>query len=74
MKRVREVKLKKIIGKKNIKGKVYTYEYYTLPLNVYIQKHIVEEYGDSYIVEVDTENGVVKAYPKKLAEKMREKA
>ena len=66
MKRVREVKLKKIVGKKNIKGKTYTYIYFTLPLNLYIQKHIVEKFGDTYIVEIDTDTGIIKAYPKKL--------
>ncbi len=69
MKKIREVRLKKIVGKKSIKNKTYTYTYFTLPLNLYIQKHIVEKFGDTYMVEVDTETGVIKAYPKKLAEK-----
>jgi len=58
--KVREVKLKKRVGKKNVNGKEYRYEYYTLPLLLYIPKQIAERIKDyirekmkTHIYEVD---------------------
>lgn len=41
----REVEAKRLVGKKQVRGKVYEYEYYTLPLNLYIPKSMVEKFG-----------------------------
>ena len=48
--KVREVKLKKRVGKKNVNGKEYRYEYYTLPLLLYIPKQIAER-SDGFVLE-----------------------
>ena len=65
--RVREAKAKKTIGSKVVGGKKYTYEYFTLPLNLYIKKHIVEKYGTDFIVELDEDSGVIIIRPKKVS-------
>ncbi len=57
--RRREVRVKKISGRKIIRGKVYSYEYYTLPLNLYIPKSMVERWGEEYVVERNEEKGVI---------------
>lgn len=57
--RRREAKVKKISGKKNVRGKIYTYEYYTLPLNLYIPKSMVEKWGEEYIIERDEDRGFI---------------
>ena len=64
--RRREARIKKISGRKVVRGKTYTYEYYTLPLNLYIPKSMVERWGEEYIVERDIEKGVVLIKSKKL--------
>ncbi len=63
--RRREAKVKKISGKKNVRGKTYTYEYYTLPLNLYIPKSMVEKWGEDYIIERDEEKGMILIKSKK---------
>ena len=59
---------RKIIGKKKVKDKIYTYEYYTLPLNLYLPKSMVEKWGTEFIVERDDEKGIITIKPKKLEE------
>ncbi len=59
---------RKIIGRKKVKDKVYTYEYYTLPLNLYLPKSMVEKWGTEFIVERDDEKGIITIKPKKLEE------
>jgi hypothetical protein len=63
--RRREVKVRKISGRKSVRGKTYTYEYYTLPLNLYIPKSMVERWGEEYIIERDEEKGVIVVKSKK---------
>lgn len=63
--RRREVRVKKISGRKVIRGKVYSYEYYTLPLNLYIPKSMVEKWGEEYILERDEDKGVIVIRSKK---------
>ena len=69
MVRIRDARVKEMIGKKVVKGKLYTYTYYTLPLNIYIPKHVVYKYGTDYVVIVNKETGEIRAVPKKLYEK-----
>ncbi|MCX8184989.1 MAG: hypothetical protein RMI56_02175 [Sulfolobales archaeon] len=61
----REARVKKISGKKNVRGRTYTYEYYTLPLNLYIPKSMVEKWGEEYIIERDVEKGTILIKSKK---------
>lgn len=61
---------RKIIGRKKVKDKIYTYEYYTLPLNLYLPKSMVEKWGTEFIVERDDEKGIITIKPKKLEESM----
>ena len=65
MPRVREVKAKEMIGRKIVRGKEYVYKYYTLPLNLYLPKGMVERYGTEYILELDETRGVITIRPKK---------
>lgn len=60
----REVEIKKMHGKKIINGKTYEYEYFTLPLNLYIPKSIVERYGTKFKLEIDEKTGVIHIRPK----------
>ncbi len=62
---VREVSIRKVVGKKTVKDKVYTYTYYTLPLNLYIPKSVVDRYGTEFIIERDDEKGTITIRPKK---------
>ena len=59
---------RKVIGKKVVKGKVYTYEYFTLPLNLYLPKNMVEKWGTEFIVERDEDRGVITIKAKKAVE------
>jgi len=68
MKRVRNARLREVIGKKIVNGRLYEYTYYTLPLYIYIPKNIVHRYGKEYVVIVDTETGEIRALPKVLYE------
>jgi hypothetical protein len=67
-KKVRTVKAREIRGRKVLKGKVYEYTYYTLPLNIYIRKSVIEKWGPEFVVETDPDQGIVVVKPKKLAE------
>ena len=66
--RVRVVTARKITGKKSIKDKVYTYEYYTLSLNLYVPKDVVERYGSEFVIIKDEEKNIITIIPKKIAE------
>lgn len=59
---------RKITGKKSIKEKTYTYEYYTLSLNLYIPKDVIERFGPEFIVLKDEEKNTISIVPKKIAE------
>ncbi|MEM2157412.1 MAG: hypothetical protein QXO72_00130 [Sulfolobales archaeon] len=61
----RDVTIRKVVGKKTVKDKVYTYTYYTLPLNLYIPKSVVDKYGTEFVVEKDDEKGTIVIRPKK---------
>jgi len=65
--RIRTVEVRKIIGKKNVKDRTYHYEYYTLPLNIYVPRNVVERWGTEFVVIRDDENGIITIMPKKLA-------
>lgn len=60
----REVEAKRLVGKKLVKGKVYEYEYYTLPLNLYIPKSMIEKFGTKYMLQVDEESGTITIRPR----------
>lgn len=66
--KIRIVTAKKITGKKSIKDRLYTYEYYTLSLNLYIPKDVVEKFGPEFVVIKDEEKNVISIMPKKIAE------
>ncbi|ALU11676.1 hypothetical protein EYM_03630 [Ignicoccus islandicus DSM 13165] len=68
MLRRREVKVREVVGRKVVNKKEYRYTYYTLPLNIYIPKHVVEKYDKDYVLEINTETGEIRAFPKKLKE------
>jgi len=68
MKRVRKALAREVVGKKVVNGKTYEYTYYTLPLNIYIPKHVIQKYGREYVVIVNTETGEIRAMPKMLYE------
>jgi hypothetical protein len=66
--RARIVEVRRIIGKKHVKSKTYSYDYYTLSLNLYVPRNIVEKYGKEYVVIKDEENGIITVMPRKVAE------
>jgi hypothetical protein len=61
----RDVTVRKVVGRKTVKDKVYTYTYYTLPLNLYIPKNVVEKWGTEFVIEKDDEKGTIIIRPKK---------
>lgn len=63
--RVRVAVARKIIGRKIVKGKEYKYEYYTLPLNLYLPRSVVEKWGTEFIIERDDKRGIITIKPKK---------
>ena len=65
----RTVTARKMVGKKAVKDKVYQYEYYTLPLNLYLPKSMVEKWGTEFIIERDEEKGRILIYSTKSIEK-----
>ncbi len=67
-KRVRIVTAREIKGRKTLGNKVYEYIYYTLPLNLYVRKNVIERWGTEFIVESDPDRGIVVIKPKRLAE------
>ncbi|WP_126451255.1 hypothetical protein [Sulfodiicoccus acidiphilus] len=60
----REVEARKLTGKKVVKGRVYQYEYYTLPLNLYVPKSMVEKFGTRFYLQVDEDSGIIIIRPK----------
>jgi len=74
MERVRNATVREVVGKKVVKDKLYKYTYYTLPLNIYIPKHVVHRYGREYIVIVNTETGEIRAMPKAIYEQKKKMA
>ncbi|ABU81212.1 hypothetical protein [Ignicoccus hospitalis] len=73
MERVRDALVREVVGKKVVNDKLYKYTYYTLPLNIYIPKHVVHKYGREYIVIINSETGEIRAMPKALYEQKRNK-
>ncbi len=65
----RTATVRKVIGRKTVKGRTYTYEYYTLPLNLYIPKNMVEKWGTEFIIERNEDEGVIIIKAKKALEK-----
>ncbi|BFI74349.1 hypothetical protein Stok01_01111 [Sulfurisphaera tokodaii] len=59
----RVVEAKRLVGKKTVRGKTYEYEYYTLPLNLYIPKSMIEKHGTKYLLQVDEESGTITIKP-----------
>ncbi len=68
MQKIRKVTARRIVGKKSVKEKVYEYEYYTLPLNIYIPRSVIEKWGTEFVVVRDDEKGTITIMPRKLAE------
>ncbi|UXD21647.1 hypothetical protein IPA_06235 [Ignicoccus pacificus DSM 13166] len=66
--RRRQVKVREVIGKKVVKDKEYKYVYYTLPLNIYVPKSVVEKFGKEYVLEMDEETGEIRIRPAKKEE------
>ena len=66
--KVKTVELRGIKGRKEINNKVYEYEYFTLPINVYVRKHVVDRWGKEFIVEIDDDTGVICIKPKKIGD------
>jgi len=66
--KIRKAEVRKIIGRKNVKDKVYSYEYFTLSLNLYIPRNIIEKFGTDFVVIRDEEQGIITIMPRKLAE------
>lgn len=67
--RRRTVTARKMVGKKTIKDKVYQYEYYTLPLNLYLPKSMIDKWGTEFVVERDDEKGRILIYSTRSTEK-----
>jgi len=59
----RVVEAKRLVGKKTVRGKTYEYEYFTLPLNLYIPKSMVEKHGTKYYLHYDEETGTITIKP-----------
>lgn len=66
--KARIVEVRRVIGKKHVKNKTYSYDYYTLSLNLYVPRNIVEKYGKEYVVIKDEESGIITVMPRKVAE------
>ena len=67
MKKVRKVTARRVVGRKNVKDRVYEYVYYTLPLNLYLPRSYIERWGVEYVVIRDDEKGTITVMPLKLA-------
>ncbi|ESQ22923.1 MAG: hypothetical protein MGAcid_07420 [uncultured Acidilobus sp. MG] len=66
--KVRHVKAREIKGRKEVGSKVYEYEYFTLPLNLYVKKHVIERWGSEFTIEVDEDTGVICVKPKSIGD------
>ncbi len=67
--RRRTVVARRMVGRKTMKDRVYQYEYYTLPLNLYLPKSMVEKWGTEFVVERDEERGRILIYSTRSTEK-----
>lgn len=67
----RKVTARKMVGKKAVKERVYQYEYYTLPLNLYLPKSMIEKWGTEFVLERDEENGRIVIVSAKVVEETR---
>lgn len=66
--KVRNVKAREMKGRKEVGSKVYEYEYFTLPLNIYVKKHVIERWGGEFTIEMDEDTGVVCIKPKAIGD------
>ncbi|ESQ25473.1 MAG: hypothetical protein OSP8Acid_07890 [uncultured Acidilobus sp. OSP8] len=66
--KVRHIKAREVKGRKEVGSKVYEYEYFTLPLNIYVKKHVIERWGSEFTVEVDDDLGVICVKPKSIGD------
>jgi len=67
----RVVSAREIRARKRRGEKVYEYSYFSILLNIYVPKQVVEKFGKEFIVEVDKDLGIVKVFPKKLEEMIK---
>ncbi len=67
----RKVTARRMVGRKAVKDKVYQYEYYTLPLNLYLPKSMVKKWGTEFMLERDEENGRIVIVSAKVIEETR---
>ena len=65
----RVVKVKRMVGKKVVHGKEYKYEYYTLPLLLYVPKHVAEKTKEFIVERYDDGSFVIKP---KVSKEQRE--
>ena len=61
----RATSARRILGRKVVNGKEYRYVYYTLPLNLYLPKSMVEKWGTEFIIERDEDSGKITIISKK---------
>lgn len=66
--KARLVEARRIVGKKHIRDKTYSYDYYTLSLNLYVPRNIVDKYGKEFVVIKEEETGIITIMPRKIAE------
>jgi len=59
----RVVELRQVVSRKVVNGKTYEYPAYTLPLNLYIPKSMVQKHGTKYYLQVDEETGTITIKP-----------
>lgn len=59
----RIVEARKMIGKKIVKDKEYSYEYYILPLELYIPKEIIQRFGTKFYLQFNEETGKITIEP-----------
>lgn len=65
LRKIKEIKARKMIGRKTVRGKQYTYEYYTLLMNLYLPKRYIEKWGTEFTIEIDENEGTIVIKPKK---------
>jgi len=62
------IRVREITGKRIINKREYHYKYYTLSLNIYIPKRMVEKYGRNYIMEFNRDTGELVIRPSRGTE------
>lgn len=70
--RVREAKARLVEGRKVVRNKEYRYKYFTLPLNLYLPKSMVERWGTDFIIEINESKGMIIIKSKKIVERRQE--